>query len=140
MGSLADGVALAALVLLSAMFVAAFFDEVDPEWSGRSLTQRALAMPVLTGLMVVVWLLAILGGARWPGQLAVWVAGWSFQAVLIVAAVLGLVVGLVGLALLLRQGLGARGATLRQHVTANQVPYAVLLVGVGMAQASIGSH
>jgi len=140
MGSLADGLALLALVLVSAIYIAAFFDEVDPQWANRSIQQRVVAMPALTGVLIAVWLIAFLGGAGWPGQLVAWVASWSFAAVLIVAAVIGAVVALVGLGLLLQQRFAGRGLGLPRQVAAAQLAFALLLVGVGMAQAGIGSH
>lgn len=140
MGSLADGLALLALVLVSAIYIAAFFDEVDPDWATRSLKERVLAMPVLTGVLIAVWLIALLGGASWPGQLATWVAGWSFMAVLMIAAVLGAMVAVVGLALLLRLRFSGPALALPRQVAAAQLGLALVLVGVGMAQAGIGSH
>jgi hypothetical protein len=140
MGSLADGLALLALVLVSAIYIAAFFDEVDPQWATRSIQQRVLAMPVLTGVLIAVWFIALLGGTGWPGQLVAWVAGWSFAAVLTVAAVIGAVVALAGLGLLLQQRFAGRGLGLPRQVAAGQLAFALLLVGVGMAQAGIGSH
>lgn len=140
MGSLADGLALLALVLVSAIYVAAFFDEVDPQWATHSLKERVLAMPALTGVLIAVWLIALLGGANWPGQLASWVAGWSFSAVLMIAAVLGAMVAVVGLGLLLRLRFTGPALALPRQVAAAQLGLALVLVGAGMAQAGIGSH
>ncbi len=140
MGSLADGLALLALVVVTAIYIAAFFDEVDPQWTSRSLKERVMAMPVLTGVLVVVWVVALLGGASWPGQLATWVAGWSFAAVLTVAAVIGAVVALAGLGLLLRLRFSGPGLALPRQVAAAQLGLALMLVGLGMAQAGVGSH
>ncbi|HEV7458584.1 MAG TPA: hypothetical protein VGN96_17570 [Roseococcus sp.] len=140
MGSLADGVALLALVLVSAIYVAAFVDEVDPDWSARSLKERVLAMPALTGVLLAVWIMALLGGAGWPGQLAAWVAGWSFAAVLTVAAVAGAVVALAGLGLLLKLRFAGPGLALPRQVAAAQLGLALLVLGAGVAQAAVGSH
>lgn len=140
MGSLADGLALLALVLVTAIYIAAFFDEVDPDWATRSLKERVLAMPVLTGVLLAVWIVALLGGAGWAGQLAAWVAGWSFTAVLTVAAVIGAVVALVGLGLLLQLRFAGPALALPRQVAAAQLGLALMLVGLGMAQAGIGSH
>lgn len=140
MGALADGLALVALVLVSAIYIAAFFDEVDPQWANRSIQQRVLAMPVLTGVLIAVWIIALLGGAGWPGQLVAWVAGWSFAAVLTMAAVIGAIVALVGLGLLLRQRFAGPGLALPRQVAAAQLGLALLVVGLGMAQAGVGSH
>lgn len=140
MGSLADGLALLALVVVTAIYIAAFFDEVDPQWVTRSLKERVLAMPVLTGVLVAVWVVALLGGAGWPGQLAAWVAGWSFAAVLTLAAAIGATVALVGLGLLLRLRFAGPGLALPRQVAAAQLGLALMLVGLGMAQAGVGSH
>jgi len=140
MGSLADGVALVALVLVSAIYVAAFFDEVDPQWAHRSVKERVLAMPVLTGVLLAVWIVALLGGASWPGQLADWVAGWSFAAVLTVAAGLGAILGLVGLGLLLKLRFTGPALALPRQVAAAQLGLALVVLGAGLAQAAVGSH
>jgi hypothetical protein len=140
MGSLADALALFAPLALTAMFVAAFFDEVDPQWAARGLVQRVRAMPALAAVLALLWLLALLGVTGWPATLVHWIAGWSFQAVATLVGWLGLAAALAGLGLAVVKGLGARGAGLRAHVIACQLPYALLVGGVGAAQAGLGSH
>lgn len=140
MQDIADYLALAALVALSALFVAAFFDEVDPDWDSRGLKQRVLAMPVLTGLILAVWLLTVIGGATWPGLLVGWLAGALTGFVATLAAVVGLVAALAGIGWVIWNSRAAHGATLPRHVATSQLGYAALLLGVGVTQAAVGSH
>jgi hypothetical protein len=140
MDSVADALALAALLILSALFAAAFFDEMDPRWAAQGLGARVRAMPVMTGTLLAVWALALLGGMAWPGQLAAWVAGWSFGFVLVLLALLGLAVSLGGVAFLLRQRGLAAEAGLSRRVALGERGYALLLLGLGMVQAALGSH
>lgn len=139
MGSLADALALIGLLAMTAVFVAGFADETDPAWSAKSPLQRALAMPMLTGLLLVLWLLALVGGISWPAQIVDWVAGWSHAAFVHAATLAGLAGVLGGVALLARPALATRGATLQRHLVACQLPYAVLLSGLGALQAGLGS-
>jgi hypothetical protein len=138
--ALADGLALAALLTFSALFAAAFFDEMDPDWAARGLGARVRAMPAMTGALLAVWVLALLGGMGWPGQLAAWVAGWSFGFVLVLLAFLGLAMALGGIALVLRQRGAAAGLGLSRRVAQGERGYALLVVGFGMVQAALGSH
>ena len=140
MGPLADALALFVPLVLTAMFVAAFFDELDPQWAALGLGQRARAMPALGGLLLLLWLLALLGLTRLPAALLHGVAGWSFGAVATVVGWLGLAAALAGLGLALVKGMGARGGGLRGHLIACQLPYALLVGGLGAAQAGLGSH
>lgn len=140
MGSIADSLALFGLLALTAVFVAGFMDETEPGWSGRSLRERVAAMPALTGLLLCLWILALIGGLSWPAALVDWVAGWSFAAFAHAATLVGLGAVAGGLFLLFRPALATRDGPLQRHLSACQLPYAVLLVGLGALQAGLGSR